>query len=283
MEEHKPSRTAFGAAILRAAHQILEKPKVFADPLALRIIGAEAEAGLRADLAAFQTPIRRPQRAGIAARSRFAEDELAKAVGRGVRQYALLGAGLDTFCCRNPHDADGLQVFEVDHPATQAWKRERLAAAGLTAKPSTIFAPLNFERQTLDEGIAAAGFALDQPAFFSWLGVTTYLTRDAIRQTLGFVAARPKGSAIVFTYSTPPDALNPEQRAHFAERAAIVASVNEPWRSFFEPEDMTAELRSLGFARVEDLGPMEIGARFFVGRTDGFQPGPSGHLVLATV
>jgi methyltransferase (TIGR00027 family) len=283
VEEHKPSRTAFGAAIVRAAHQLLDEPKVFSDPLALRIIGAEAEGNLRNDLAALQTPMRRAQRAGIAARSRFAEDELAKAVGRGVRQYALLGAGLDTFSCRNPHEGDGLRVFEVDHPATQAWKRERLAAGDLMPKLSSVFASVNFERQTIEEGVAAAGFALDRPAFFSWLGVTTYLTREAALQTLGFVAARPRGSAIVFTYQVPPETLTAEQRADFDARAAWVTAAGEPFQTFFEPADIADELRRLGFATSEDLGPAEMRTRYFAARTDGFAPGPSGHLMLALV
>ncbi len=283
MQENQASRTALGAASLRAAHQILDEPKVFADPLALKIIGAEAEAALRADLPSVQTPERRSQRANIAARSRFAEDELAKAVSRGIRQYILLGAGLDTFACRNPHEKVGLRVFEADHPATQAWKRERLAACGLAPPKSLIFAAVNFERETLADGLGAAGFNADAPAFFSWLGVTTYLTREAVMQTLSFVAEQPQGSTIVFTYTTPPEKLEPQQRAAFAARAERVAALGEPWQSFFEPEELARDLKDLGFTQTEDLGPAEIQARYFTGRSDGLHPGRSGHLMKAVV
>ena len=283
LQEREPSKTALGAAMLRAAHQMLDTPLVFADPLALKIVGVDAEAALRADLPLHSLPERRSQRANIAARSRLAEDELTKAVASGVRQYVLLGAGLDTFACRNPYEARGLRVFEVDHPATQAWKRERLLAAGIGLPNSLVFAAVNFERQTLGEGLAAAGFDASAPAFFAWLGVTIYLTREAIRETLKFVAGQLQGSAVVFTYSTPPDKLAPEQRAVFAARAKRVAAIGEPWRTFFEPPELAQELRNLGFRSIEDLGPAEIQARYFSGRSDGLQPGPAGHLMLAGV
>jgi methyltransferase (TIGR00027 family) len=283
VQEQQASPSALRVAVQRAAHQLLEVPPVFADPFALRIIGAKAEAALRADLAGFQIPTRRALRAWGAVRSRFAEDELAEAVQRGMRQYVLLGAGLDTFACRNPHAAAGLRVFEVDQPASQAWKRERLAAGGIAAKPGSAFAPADFERQELAQGLAAAGFTMDRPAFFSWLGVTTYLTREATLKTLGFVAARPAGSAIVFTYNTPPDRLDAAERAEFDARAAQIAAIGEPWRGFWEPDELAAALRGLKFSHVEDLGPDEIYARYLAGRNDGFRSGPSGHLLLATV
>ena len=283
MQDNQASKTALGAATLRAVHQLLDQPRIFTDPLAFKVIGAEAEAALRADLSPHLPPDRRAQRANIAARSRFAEDELAKAVATGMRQYVLLGAGLDTFACRNPHEAAGLRVFEVDHPATQAWKRRQLATAGLRLPQSLIFASVDFERQTLAEGLAAAGFDATKPAFFSWLGVTTYLTREAVMQTLGFVAALAPGTSIVFTYSTSPEKLAPAQRAIFAARAERVAAIGEPWRSFFEPAELARDLAALGFSAIEDLGPAEIHARYFAGRSDGFHPGPSGHLMRAAV
>jgi methyltransferase (TIGR00027 family) len=134
----------------------------------------------------------------IAARSRFAEENLATAVARGVRQYVVLGAGLDTFAHRNPFTEQGLRVFEVDYPATQAWKQRRLADAGLISPASLTFAPVDFERQTLADGLAAAGFDAAAPAFFSWLGVAVYLTRTAIRETLAFIAGLRSGGEVVF-------------------------------------------------------------------------------------
>jgi methyltransferase (TIGR00027 family) len=283
LEAGRPSVTAQGAAIQRAAHQLLEAPRVFDDPLALAMIGTEAEATLRADLAAYQTPYRRRQRANIAARSRHAEDALAKAQQQGVRQYVLLGAGLDSFAYRPGTEDSGLRVFEVDYPATQAWKRGRLAERALSPRRALTYVPIDFERQRLEDALRDAGLALDEPAFFSWLGVTTYLTTDAVFQTLRSIAALAPGTSIVFTYGQPPETLNPEQRAMFDAVAERVAELGEPWRSFFDPAELARDLRAIGFSGVEDLGPAEINARYFAARSDGFAPGPTGHLALATV
>src|SRR5262245_4202397 len=203
MDEGQPSRTAQSTARLRAAHQILDNPRVLDDPLALRIIGAQAEAAVRAN------PQGEPRlatlRAFVVLRSRYTEDELARAVQQGVRQYVILGAGLDTFAYRNPYS--GLRVFEVDHPATQSWKRGSLNQAGIDSPSSLTFAPVDFEKETLADGLGRAGFKTDEPAFFSLLGVVIYLTRGAVMETLKFVAAMPAGSEIVFDYAVPSSLL----------------------------------------------------------------------------
>jgi methyltransferase (TIGR00027 family) len=201
MQEGKFSRTARRVAIRRAAHQLLDQPRVLDDPLALRIIGSEAEDELRSNPKEDHA-FSRAFRAFMAARSRFAEDELARAVGLGVKQYVVLGAGLDTFAYRNPHA--GLRVFEVDHPDTQAWKREQLHAAGIAIPASLTFVPIDFERQTLAAGLAQSGFNANAAAFFSWLGVTPYLTREACMTTLSFIAKMPTGSGgVVFFWVGP--------------------------------------------------------------------------------
>src|SRR3954466_2763991 len=197
MQPGKPSETARGAAAYRAIHQTVEGGAIFADPFAASMLDDEARA--RLDEAAANASLR-PMRLFIAARSRFSEDTMAACVGRGVRQVVILGAGLDTFSLRNPHA--GVIVYEVDHPATQAWKRERLAEAGMALPPSLIFAPVDFERQSLAEALAAAGFCGDQPAYFQWLGVTPYLTREAIVSTLDFVASI-KRAEVAFEYAEP--------------------------------------------------------------------------------
>src|ERR1700722_14890047 len=173
MQPGEPSYTAMRAAAHRAAHQVIEQGRVFADPLALPVLGGQIEAVFGREL---DQPRTRGMRLMIAARSRFGEQSLEAAVARGVRQYVLLGAGLDTFAHRNPFADVGLRVFEVDHPATQGWKRARLAEAGLASPASLTFAPVDFERQTLADGLAAAGFDAAKPPFFAWLGVTVYLT-----------------------------------------------------------------------------------------------------------
>ncbi len=262
METGRPSATAFGAAALRAAHQLLDAPPVFEDPLALRVLGARVAAAIAADPQRAGTPA--SLRALVSLRSRHAEQALADAVGRGARQYVVLGAGLDTFAYRNPFDAAGLRVFEVDHPATQRWKRARLAEAGIEVPASASFAPVDFERDTLADGLARAGFDADAPAFFSLLGVIVYLPRDAAMATLGWVAGRPRGSAIAFDYALVAERLDPAARAARDAMARRVAEAGEPWITHFDPPELARTLRAIGFATVEDLGGDTLHARYAV-------------------
>jgi methyltransferase (TIGR00027 family) len=168
----------------------------------------------------------------VAARSRYAEEELALGVRRGVCQYVILGAGLDTFGYRNPHQGV-LHVFEVDHPATQTWKRGRLEEAGITLPYDLTFVSIDFETETLAEELSDAGYDSGKCTFFSWLGVTEYLTTEAVMTTLRFIASGPVGSGIVFDYMLSPSVLNPEQRARFDALAQRVASAGERWQTLF--------------------------------------------------
>jgi methyltransferase (TIGR00027 family) len=276
MERGQPSRTAFAAATHRAAHQLLEGGRVFADPLALRILGEDREAVRRK---AEVDPLSRRMRLFIAMRTRFAEDALAAAVERGTRQLVVLGAGLDTYAYRSPF-GDRLRIFEVDRPATQAWKRRRLNEAAIPLPSWLTFAPIDVERETLLEGLTAVGFDPTQRTFFSWLGVLPYLTREAIWSTLGFIAALSNGAEVVFDYSDPPDSLSPESRASHDVRAARVKELGEPWVTHFEAEELRARLLTLGFAEVADLGPPQIVGRYFPNRP--ISPSEKGgHIVRA--
>jgi methyltransferase (TIGR00027 family) len=281
MQEGKFSRTAQRVAIRRAAHQLLDQPRVLDDPLALRIIGAEAEVALRSDPKEDHA-FSRAFRAFMAARSRYAEDELAHAVGHGVMQYVVLGAGLDTFAYRNPHP--GLRVFEVDHPATQAWKREQLQAAGIAIPPSLTFVPIDFERQTLAEGLGQSGFKAEASSFFSWLGVTPYLTREACMVTLRFIAKMPVGSGVVFDFAVDPALLNPGQKIALGVLSARVARYGEPFQLFFDPVKLQDELKGMGFHHTEFLQGKELNERYFKERKDGLLVrGGLGHLMGAWV
>lgn len=283
MHDDRPSATAYGVAMRRAAHQVLDSPKVFDDPLALAIVGAKGqEAKVRAKSSGSR--VSRAMRAFMAMRSRYAEDELALAVERGARQYVVLGAGLDTFAYRNPYPASLLHVFEVDHPATQGWKRRRLAEGRIAIPESMTFAPVDFESQTLAEGLAGAGFRTDRPTFFSWLGVVPYLTGSAVRETLGFVASLPAGSEVVFDYALPPASLSLVQRLAFNALASRVAARGEPFQTFFDPPALAGELRQIGFGDVEDLGMKEMNERYFKGRADGLRvSGSLAHVMKARV
>jgi methyltransferase (TIGR00027 family) len=277
MRTGEPSQTARGAAAYRAIHQTLEGGVIFNDPFAVRIVDEEARATLDQVGA---DPALRPMRLFIVARSRFSEDALAASVARGVRQVVVLGAGLDTFSLRNPFAENGVRVFEVDYPATQAWKRERLAEAGLALPASLTFAPVDFERQGLADGLANAGFDRTRPAFFQWLGVVPYLTREAISATLDFIAGIP-GSAVVFDYTEPFENHSPERRANLMATAERAAARGEPWLSFFNPSELSALLRDKGFADIEDLGIAEMIGRFSTALAEGVRSGPGGHVVRA--
>lgn len=288
MDEARPSRTALHVALRRAAHQIYdERPRVLDDPIALRILGPHAvelartpASGMGRRVGTRLRPFSLGLRAHLVARSRYAEDLLSAAVVRGVRQYVLLGAGLDTFAHRNSYA--GLRVFEVDHPATQAWKRELLAASGLDAPVGLKYAPVDFERESLAQGLAAAGFDMEGPALFAWLGVVPYLTLEAFRATVGYIAGCARGSGVVFDYGQPRAALPMLARLAHDSLAARVEKAGEPFRLFFTPDEVRAELA--GFAAIEDMGAAEINARYFAGRTDGLQMmGNAGRMVSAWV
>jgi methyltransferase (TIGR00027 family) len=213
-------------------------------------------------------------------RTRFAEDALAAAVARGVRQLVVLGAGLDTYAYRGAL-RDRLRIFEVDHPATQVWKRQLLADAAIPLPVWLTFAPIDFERETLTEGLAAAGFDPAQQTFFTWLGVVPYLSEEAVWSTLGFIASLPHGAHVVFDYADPPDSLSPQMRASHDRRAARVAELGESLKSSFDPDQLRARLTGLGFAEVEDLGPRQIASRYFPTRVPSV-PEKGGHIVCAT-
>ena len=270
MEDTRPSRTAMRVAMRRAAHQLFDAPPlVLDDPVAVRIIGSEAAAQMKASPSAHRRLFARSARAFIVARSRFAEDALARAVARGAGQFVILGAGLDTFAYRNPYPEGTLRVFEVDHPATQAWKRRKLTNAGIAAPSSVIYVPVNFEREALADRLAAAGFDATRPAFFSWLGVTMYLTDEAFTSTLALIARSGAGGGVAFDYGAARSRLAWSDRIVLAWLSRRVASAGEPFRTFFEPDALVARLREQGFAPVDDLGRAEINARYFAARTDG--------------
>ncbi len=281
MDDGRPSATALGAAFLRAVHQILDQPRILEDPLAIRILGSKSESALRSYRE--QNEARRALRAFIVLRSRYAEDELARAVQRGVRQYVILGAGLDTFPYRNPYPLSKLRVFEVDHPATQSWKRRQLRQAEIAIPDSVTYAPVDFEKQTLGDGLRRAGFKKEEPAFFSMLGVVIYLTKSAVVETLQFVASLPSGSEIVFDYSVSPPQLPESQRSAHESAAKRVAALGEPWITYLDPTTFAVELRQMGFGMLEDIGPEEANRRYFQDRSDGLQIRGSGRLIKARV
>jgi methyltransferase (TIGR00027 family) len=282
MHDHIPSKTAFRVAIRRAVHQLLDHPTVLDDPFALAILGDKTAAELRDAPEQFEKLGTTNLRAFVAARSRFAEDRLADAVRQGVRQCVVLGAGLDTFAYRNPFA--NLQVIEVDHPATQGWKRELLAAAGI-AIPSTVsFVAVDFAKQILADELRRSGFRSAEPAFFSWLGVVPYLTRDSALATLRWIASLEADSGVVFDYAVARSNLNFLERTALDALSLRVERAGEPFQLFFEPAELDRELHATGFHHLDDLGAQEINARYFSDRKDGLKiRGNLGRLMSARV
>jgi len=269
MTERNASTTAAAVAVYRAAHLILDSPPlILDDSVMVRMLGPEAAERIRSAPELFQSEPARALRAHVVLRSRFAEDSLREAAERGIKQYVLLGAGLDTFAYRQPVWARELSIVEVDHPSSQSYKREMLAKAGVETPPNVRYADIDFEHETLVDGLRRHGVAFDQPTFFSWLGVTMYLTREAIDAVLRTVASFPKGSEIVLTFSQPRDPSNADDFS-LPDRAA---AVGEPWISYFTPDELRNLLLAHGFSSVFFLMRDDAFARYFDGRTDGLLP-----------
>lgn len=277
-----PAGTALSVATLRAAHQLLDQPPVFVDPLALPIVGPGREAAIRKAPARFDAGHLRGLRASVAVRSRLAEDVWGQARERGVSQYVILGAGFDTFAYRTP-DRES-RLVEVDHPGTQAQKRRRLAEAGLDAPANLAFVPMDFEGSAgLIEALTRAGFRREAPAFFSWLGVTMYLSPETVYGTLGVVAGLAPGTEVVFDYPVAPELLSPGERAGREAVMARAAAKSEPWKSAFEPHAMAARLAALGFRSVTDFDGPGLTRRYLGGRTDGLRKSGVTRIAWATV
>jgi methyltransferase (TIGR00027 family) len=277
MKPNESSRTALMVARQRAAHQLLDHGSILHDPFAIKILHEDEKDVLQF---ANKHPLASIGRLLTAARSRIAEDALSRAVERGVRQIVILGAGLDTFALRNPHSARQVRIYEVDHPATQAWKRERLADAEIAVPPWLIFVPVDFECDDVGEKLVAAGFQQNSPAFFTWLGVVPYLTHDAIGRTLAYMSSIPN-SEVVFDYVGPSESFSEELRQLVKERTEQLTKIDERWASHFEPAAIAAILRSQGLCAIEDINFLEIASRF-AHAVQGLAPGHAGvHVVHA--
>jgi methyltransferase (TIGR00027 family) len=282
MKESTPSRTAWRVALRRAAHQLLDDPLVLQDPLALRIVGKAAEE-IPAQAAQHKSRIGRHFRAFMVARSRYAEDQLAASIERGVRQYVILGAGLDTSAYRGVATT-GMRVFEIDHPVTQAWKMECLRQAAIAVPSSVRHVAVDFESQNLGSELSLADFHVDQPAFVSWLGVVPYLTREAAAQTFKFIGQFPVGSGVVFDYAVSRSSLGILERLALDELSRRVASAGEPFRLFFDPSEIEEFLKTAGFQRIEQLAAKEINEKYFSGRSDSLRvAGSAGRIVSAWI
>lgn len=276
MKNGRPIMIAYMAALNRAWHQVIDYPLVFEDPLALKIIGKKAAIKMRTHAGTHDSKRMRGTRAMLAIRSRITEDLLHEEVARGVDQYVILGAGLDTFAYRNPYSEKRLKVYEVDHPATQAWKRKLLAAAKIPCPASMMFVPVDFESDKMEEQLKKAG-VIGGPAVFAWLGVTMYLQPATVMNTLADIArSHGPGTTVVFDYVPDGSALGIMQKVLRRLLQARFRRLGEPWVGFFDPKRLSMELKKLGYSDIRDIGPVEVCNAYLSNREDSLKLSKTG-------
>jgi len=266
----EPDHTAVRTALWRALHlEVDPPPHVFEDAIGLALVAPEKDWQERADMGTFT----RPFRASILARARFVEDFVIERTVRGVGQYVILGAGLDTFAQRHLELASSLRVFEIDRPTTQAWKRRRLVECGYGVPPSLRLVPVDFESgDAWPKRLAEAGFDAGLPAVVASTGVSMYLTRDAIMATLRQVAALASGSTLLMSFMLPIERLEPEVRVGVQRAVEGARASGTPFVSFFEPDEMLAMACDAGFKEARHVSADMLAQRYFAGRIDGLRP-----------
>ena len=276
---------ALTAAAARAAHLIVDhEPVIFADELAAVLLGEQAEEFISYHRAHGTHLVLSCARAQVLCRSRFTEDQLAACVRGGISQYVILGAGLHSFAYRpGPGSPGPVRVFEVDHPATQQWKRGQLAAAGIPVPDSVSFVALDFERDQLAGGLAQAGFDPSRPALVSWLGVTMYLTEGAISQTLAEIGGFAPGTQLITDYMLPAALRDDTGEAYVGLVAPVAAERGEPWLTFLAPDAMWALLARHGFGRVEHVRQRDSIPAALWDRADSLRPADLSVLARATI
>ena len=279
----RPSRTLLGPAVRRAAHQLLDAPLVFSDPIAVGLIPEADAETIRAQLADHQTAESILLRSLFVLRSRFAEDRLAEAASRGVRQYVIFGAGLETFPWRQPEYARNLKIFVADHMSSLIWSQTKFWERGLPKPTNVAFVPLDLEQDDIEARLLEFDFALDDPAFCSVLGVTQYIDLAAAEELMRFVASLKRGSEIVFSYVPRADELAGPDRELASTSAQRAEVVGETWKTRFSTSELIAHLDTLGFSSVMHLTPDNAQATYFGGRQDSLKAPVLEQLIAAIV
>ncbi|MCX5214156.1 class I SAM-dependent methyltransferase [Kitasatospora sp. NBC_00240] len=286
VNNEQPSRTALMSAAARAAHLLVDSaPPIFADPLARRLLGEQADELLGYHLAYGDHPVLSGARTAAATRSRYTEDRLAVLAAQGVDQYVILGAGLDSFAYRS-EPTGRVRVFEVDRPATQHWKQAVLVRAGVVVPPSAAFVAVDFEQasaRTLVDELVRAGFDPGRPALVSWLGVTMYLSREAIGQTLAAVGGLAPGTELVVEHLLPAELRDEAGQAYAEVVMAAAAEQGEPWRTFLGVEEMADLLGEFGLRPIGSVGQRETVPAAEWERSDSLRPFELSVLARASV
>ena len=279
MSLSQASRTMLRTAALRAAHQLLDDPPIFQDPVAVQFVSdtllQDANASMGEDNVALRTL--------LALRSRFAEDRLAQAAVRNVAQYVMIGAGLDTFPWRQPDYARKMRLFSADHPNSIAWTRTWLQERRLAQPPNLTMVALDLENDLIGDRLLASGFDPCVPTFCSALGLTQYLTGAAVDSLLAVAASLPPGSEIVLSFVPPADELSGDDALFVSRAVERVAAIGEPWKTRLRGSNITHQLRSLGFSDVFHLTPQAAYARYFAGRQDGLRTPGFEQIICAVV
>ncbi|MEO6603653.1 MAG: class I SAM-dependent methyltransferase [Polyangiaceae bacterium] len=265
-----PENTAVRVALWRALHvQADAPPHVIVDEVGLKLAAPDEGWRSRPDM----SPFTRPFRASILARARFIEDLVQAQAAGGVGQYVILGAGLDTYAQRRPELAAHMLVFEIDQPGPQAWKRQRLIDVGFGVPSFLRLVPVDFEAgDAWWERLAGAGFDATRPAVLASTGVSMYLTKEAVANTLRQVAALAAGSTLAMSFMLPIEMADPEVRPGIERAATGARASGTPFLSFFMPEEMLALAREAGFKEVQHVSAAALAERYFAGRTDGLRP-----------
>ncbi len=279
--EGSPSLTAMMVAVQRGRHRLEDPPPwIIDDPFALVMVGPSWPRLAEASRTRYSDELGRQIRASIAARARYAEHRLTTG---SFDQFVLLGAGLDSFVWRRPDLLGPLRVFEVDHPASQAWKRARAAELGLPESEHHVFAPVDFEVQSLRDGLEHAGFDWSRSVMFSWLGVVPYLTASAVEATLRTIASCRIGSEVVFEYGLDREYMDDSAREFSASFSSVANRVGEPLQGGWSPAEAEAAVIRCGLVVADHPAQRDLVERYFAGRSDGLQPWHASRLMAATV
>jgi methyltransferase (TIGR00027 family) len=283
MDDRQPSQTALAAAAARAAHLVVDQePLIFRDPVAARLIGEPGAEMVGYHRRSGDHIVLAGTRAQVTVRSRYTEQVLSELAGRGLTQYVILGAGLDSFAYRSPLAAR-IRVFEVDHRASQRWKCELVAAAQLTPPDGLALVGVDLEREPLADRLAAQGFDPSTPALVSWLGVSMYLTAEAVAATLATVGGLAAGSELVMEYALPPELRDQTGQAYADFALPVAAERGEPWRSFFTPGQLSDLLAATGLTVAEQVRQQDAVPAALWRRSDALRPADLCRLARATV
>jgi len=273
VQDDRSSDTALGVTTIRAVHQLIDElPHLLEDPVSLLLLGDHAVRRIREMPEQHESMPSRALRSHVVLRSRYAEDELCRAAGSGIRQFINLGAGYDTFSFRQPDWAHALTIVEVDHPATQSAKREHIKGAGIETPGNVEFVPLDLETGDLLARLAGTSLNLARPTFVACLGVLAYLRPETVLRTFRSAAGMARGSEFVFAFA-PRQTDTLRGKRDFVTTAEKAAAHGEPWLTRFDVEDLERELMKSGFASVSFLSPAEAEERYYKGRRDLPAPG----------